>query len=87
MTQDNKAVADEVISELLQALKRRSSFSISDNLPEILSLSEAVLNLEKAKNTEVKLLNWGTVNLTQATDKGEITLYGGKNNGNQNGST
>lgn len=82
MTKENEKRMDSIVSSLLtqfETMIEEMSFS------QELDLANAIKALEEAKTVgNPAVLNWGTVNVHQATDNGEISntyTNGGKNNG------
>ena len=83
MTKDNEKRVDGIIDTLLtqfETMNEEMSFDAQKDL------AEAILALEKAKVVgNPRIMNWGTVNVHQAIDQGEISntyTNGGKTNGN-----
>lgn len=83
MTKDNEKRVDGIIDTLLtqfETMNEEMSFNAQKDL------AETILALEKAKVVgNPRIMNWGTVNVHQATDQGEISntyTNGGKTNGN-----
>ena len=83
MTKDNEKRVDGIIDILLaqfETMNEEMTFDAQKNL------AETILALEKAKVVgNPRIMNWGTVNVHQATDQGEISntyTNGGKTNGN-----
>ena len=83
MTKDNEKRVDKIVDILLsqfETMHEEMSFNAQKDL------AETILALEKAKTVgSPEILNWGTVNVHQATDQGEISntyTSGGKTNGN-----
>lgn len=82
MTKENEKRVDSIVSSLLtqfESMIEELSFS------QQLDLANTIKLLEEAKTVgNPAVLNWGTVNVHQATDNGEISntyTNGGKNNG------
>lgn len=83
MTKKNEERVDGIIDVLLtqfETMNEEMSFDAQKDL------AETILALEKAKVVgNPRIMNWGTVNVHQATDQGEISntyTNGGKTNGN-----
>lgn len=83
MTKDNEKRVDKIVDILLsqfETMHEEMSFDAQKDL------AETILALEKAKVVgNPRIMNWGTVNVHQATDQGEISntyTNGGKTNGN-----
>lgn len=83
MTKDNEKRVDGIIDTLLtqfETMNEEMSFDAQKDL------AETILALEKAKVVgNPRIMNWGTVNVHQATDQSEISntyTNGGKTNGN-----
>lgn len=83
MTKRNEERVDGIIDTLLtqfETMNDEMSFDAQKDL------AETILALEKAKVVgNPRIMNWGTVNVHQATDLGEISntyTNGGKTNGN-----
>lgn len=83
MTKDNEKRVDKIVDVLLsqfETMHEEMSFDAQKDL------AETILALETAKTVGgPKMLNWGTVNVHQATDQGEISntyTNGGTANGN-----
>lgn len=83
MTKDNEKRVDIIVGTLLtqfETMSEEMSFSAQKDL------AKTILALEKAKTAgNPKMMNWGTVNVHQALDNGEIAntyTNGGKSNGN-----
>lgn len=83
MTKDNEKRLDGIIDTLLtqfETMNEEMSFDAQKDL------AETILALEKAKVVgNPRIMNWGTVNVHQAIDQGEISntyTNGGKINGN-----
>lgn len=82
MTKENEKRVDSLVGSLLtqfEGMIDELSFS------QQLDLANTIKALEEAKAVgNPAVLNWGTVNVHQATDNGEISntyTNGGKNNG------
>ncbi len=83
MTKDNEKRADAIVGTLLtqfETMSEEMSFTSQ------LELAQTILALEQAKTAgNPHVMNWGTVNVHQALDNGEIAntyTNGGKSNGN-----
>lgn len=83
MTKRNEERVDGIIDTFLtqfETMNEEMSFDAQKDL------AETILALEKAKVVgNPRIMNWGTVNVHQATDQGEISntyTNGGKTNGN-----
>ena len=83
MTKDNEKRADRIVSILLSQFETMHEEMSFDSQKD---LAETILALETAKTIgSPKMLNWGTVNIYQATDQDEISntyTNGGTINGN-----
>lgn len=70
MTKDNEKRADAIVSALLtqfETMSEEMSFTSQ------LELAQTILALEQAKTAgNPHVMNWGTVNVHQALDNGEI---------------
>lgn len=83
MTENNEKRVDIIIDALLtqfETMSEEMSFTSQ------LELAQTILALEQAKTAgNPHVMNWGTVNVHQALDNGEIAntyTNGGKSNGN-----
>ena len=83
MIKRNEERVDGIIDTLLtqfEIMDEETSFDAQKDL------AETILALEKAKVVgNPRIMNWGTVNVHQTTDQGEISntyTNGGKTNGN-----
>ena len=83
MTENNEKRVDIIIDALLtqfETMSEEMSFTSQ------LELAQTILALEQAKGAgNPQVMNWGTVNVHQALDNGEIAntyTNGGKSNGN-----
>lgn len=82
MTKDNEKRVDAIVGTLLtqfETMSEEMTFIIQ------LELAQSILALEQAKTAgNPQIMNWGTVNVHQALDNGEIAntyTNGGKSNG------
>lgn len=82
MTKDNEKRTDALIGTLLSQFETMSE---EMSFTSQLELAQTILALEQAKTVgNPNVLNWGTVNVHQALDNGEIAntyTNGGKSNG------
>lgn len=82
MTKDNEKRVDAIVGTLLtqfETMSEEMSFDVQKDL------AETILALEQAKTAgNPHVMNWGTVNVHQVLDNGEIAntyTNGGKSNG------
>lgn len=82
MTKDNEKRVDAIVNTLLTQFETMSE---EMSFESQLELAQTVLALEQAKTAgNPHVMNWGTVNVHQALDNGEIAntyTNGGKNDG------
>lgn len=82
MTKDNEKRVDAIVDTLLTQFETMSE---EMSFESQLELAQTVLALEQAKTAgNPHVMNWGTVNVHQALDNGEIAntyTNGGKNDG------
>lgn len=82
MTKDNEKRVDAIVNTLLTQFETMSE---EMSFESQLELAQTVLALEQAKTAgNPHVMNWGTVNIHQALDNGEIAntyTNGGKNDG------